>query len=79
MEKKFYGIKFTFIYEEDMIDYLTAIHREEYDENYMVGYAVKWLAKNGERYGDCVQITFYDEFANEIDRMYLLYKGQEKC
>lgn len=71
MAKKFYGIKFTHIYGDDLIDYFTAIERDDFDKDYMIGYALRWINKNNGDFGDCFLITFYDEYAEEIDRIYI--------
>ena len=71
MEKKFYGIKFSFFHGEDLLDLFTAIKREEYDETYMIIYATKWLEKHEDEYGDCYKFTLYDENAKETREFFI--------
>ena len=71
MGKKYCGIKFSFVHGEDLLDLFTAIEREEYDEDYMLDYAVKWLEENEVIYGDCYRVKFYDTFAKEVREYYI--------
>ncbi len=71
MKTKFCGIKFSFVHGEDLLDLFTAIEREEYDEDYMLDYAVKWLSENEDRYGDCFRVKFYDTSAEEVSEYYI--------
>lgn len=71
MGKKFCGIKFSFFHGDDLLDLFTAIEREEYDEDYMLEYTVKWLKENEEKYGDCYRVKFFNEYTEEVKEYYI--------